>query len=115
MFKNSKRIRVTVMAGFLVMSLMTPLAVPVARVVPGFPQITTQAEAKAKLTKKQARKKLIQYLKDVGIWKSGYKAEYDSTEGNKYLFHVYENVDDHTATVGWYYVNKNNGKITSMF
>ncbi|EJO5346564.1 tetratricopeptide repeat protein [Clostridium botulinum] len=28
-----------------------------------------------------------------------------------YLIHVYEVVEDHTATMGWYYVRKDNGKV----
>jgi len=46
----------------------------------------------------------------------------DHEEDNMYVIHVYENVVDdaatgegHTATYGWYYVNKKTGEITSMF
>lgn len=46
----------------------------------------------------------------------------DHLEGNSYVVHVYEVViddaktgDGHTATWGWYYVDKTSGVITSMF
>lgn len=48
--------------------------------------------------------------------------EVDNEEDNQYLVHVYEIVIDdektgegHTATYGWYYVDKSSGKISSMF
>jgi len=44
----------------------------------------------------------------------------DRKEGNAYVIHVYEVVNDgpdssHTATKNWYYVNMNTGKITREF
>lgn len=44
----------------------------------------------------------------------------DRKEGNAYVVHVYEVVNDgpdssHTATKNWYYVNMNTGKITKEF
>lgn len=46
----------------------------------------------------------------------------DHSDENEYVIHAYENVIDdpktgagHTATWGWYYVNKKTGKVTSMF
>ncbi|MGV7117220.1 hypothetical protein [Paenibacillus kyungheensis] len=49
-------------------------------------------------------------------------ADVDHEEDNMYVVHVYENVVDdaatgegHTATYGWYYVDKKTGAITSMF
>lgn len=47
--------------------------------------------------------------------------EFDGMNKGQYLIHVYEIVIDkeigegHTATWGWYYVNPQGGKITSMF
>ena len=48
--------------------------------------------------------------------------EVDNEVDNQYLVHVYEIVIDdektgegHTATYGWYYVDKSSGKISSMF
>lgn len=53
---------------------------------------------------------------------SPYYVEVDHMEGNSYVVHLYEVVIDdektgegHTATYGWYYVDKYTGKITSMF
>jgi hypothetical protein len=48
--------------------------------------------------------------------------EVENSEGNTYLVHAYEIVIDdpeteagHTATWGWYYVDKKTAKVTSMF
>ncbi|GAB6989549.1 stalk domain-containing protein [Paenibacillus pini] len=38
----------------------------------------------------------------------------DGEENNKYTVWAYEQMSDHTATYGWYYVNKNTGKVTKM-
>ncbi|GGF76720.1 hypothetical protein GCM10010912_22300 [Paenibacillus albidus] len=51
---------------------------------------------------------------------SDYFVEVDHSEGNNYVVHVYEVIMDdettgHTATYGWYYVDKSTGKIESMF
>ncbi|WP_226670056.1 hypothetical protein [Metabacillus litoralis] len=48
----------------------------------------------------------------------GMKVRVDHQESNKYVVHVYEVVEQdnnsHTATYGWYYVDKKNGKIENM-
>lgn len=36
-------------------------------------------------------------------------------KGKKYLFHYYEDMETHTSTVNWYYVNSKTGKIIPMF
>lgn len=48
--------------------------------------------------------------------------EVDYIEGNNYVVHAYDIAivdkktgEGHTMTYGWYYVNKDTGKITSMF
>lgn len=45
--------------------------------------------------------------------------KYDYDEGNDYIIHCYDIIYDtlgaHTATSGWYYVDKNTGNIRSMF
>ena len=84
-------------------------------------EIETESEmsdvktAKKKLTKKQAKKKLKKWMKQTGLWNTSFKLEYDHREDNFYLFHYYEDMGDHNVTVNWYYVNRNNGEITSMF
>ena len=75
----------------------------------------TKAQAKKKLTKAQAKKKVIKYLKKKKLWKKSYRLEYDHKSGNKYVFHYYEFVTDHTATINWYDVNIRTGKITAEF
>lgn len=44
----------------------------------------------------------------------------DNEETNQYIIHAYDVIDNgdgtsHTATSGWYYVDKATGKVTSMF
>lgn len=46
--------------------------------------------------------------------------EVDHREGDNYVVHVYEIIQDdektwHTATIGWYYVDMYTGKIESIF
>lgn len=61
--------------------------------------------------------------KKLGIGSSStLHVEVDHLEGNSYVVHVYEVVIDdaktgagHTATWGWYYVDKSSGAMTSMF
>lgn len=96
------------------------MAASVAAVSPGVTSLqeNTSIEAQAarkKLTKKQARKKVVKYLKKNKIWNKDYYLEYDHKSGNKYVFHYYEMMSDHTATVNWYDVNIRTGKITPEF
>ena len=37
--------------------------------------------------------------------------EIDSISDENYIIHVYEQTPDHTATFGWYYINKKTGII----
>ncbi|MWV44864.1 hypothetical protein GRF59_14680 [Paenibacillus sp. HJL G12] len=60
--------------------------------------------------------------KKYGVSSPKLHVEVDHLEGNSYVVHVYEVVIDdvksgegHTATYGWYYVDKSSGAITSMF
>lgn len=46
--------------------------------------------------------------------------EVDHIEGNNYVVHAYEIIQDdektwHNATAGWYYVDMHTGKIESIF
>lgn len=52
----------------------------------------------------------VRKLVDAG---SNIVVEYDaeSADGAAWIVHVYEIVDNHTATYGWYKVNKQSGKI----
>ena len=55
----------------------------------------------------------------LGLGDNGFlHVEVDHEEGNKYVVHVYEVVNheefSHTATYGWYYVDKDSGKIEDM-
>ncbi len=66
--------------------------------------------------------KAISLVKDM-FSKGGYipsVIEVDHREGNKYVVHAYEIIQDdeetwHTATAGWYYVDMYTGKIESIF
>ncbi len=92
------------------------LAAPTAayQTAPGTACVS-EAKTKAKLTKKQAFKKVLKYLKKKKIRCKKFCWTYAGIEGKRYLFHVFEDMETHTATIGWYYVNKNTGKVTSMF
>jgi len=66
-----------------------------------------------KLTKEEAEILVSAYL--VLYNNPNVKVEYDHMEGERYVIHVYEIVDNHTSTRGWYYVNPKTAKIESMF
>lgn len=70
------------------------------------------------LSSSDAEAKIKTYLISNGY----YVPEYvvcDHEEGNSYVIHCYDIVNNdgfvHTATSGWYYVNKTSGSISSMF
>lgn len=77
-------------------------------------KIEMTASAKT-LTKKQAKKKLITYLKKKKLYNDHYFLSYDHMEGKKYVFQYYESLDTHIHTINWYYVHKQTGKITALF
>jgi len=52
--------------------------------------------------------KLIKKYPNYGI-----SVEGSNTSASSWNVHVYEIVDDHTATYNWYYVDKNTGMITT--
>ena len=97
----------------LIGSLVVPMYTPVAKPVYNITGVSEKAEAASLLTVKQAKKKLIKWLRKHD--QMGDVVEYNSREGKKYLFHVYDDMGSHTATRGWYYVHRKTGKITSMF
>lgn len=57
---------------------------------------------------------VINYLKENNKYVPSI-IEVDHEDENQYVVHCYDIVVDHTATSGWYYVNKIDGSITSMF
>lgn len=73
------------------------------------------AQKKKKISKKQARKKVVKYIKKYGNWNTSYYLDYDHNGKNTYVFHYYEMMSDHTATVNWYDVNWNTGKVKPEF
>ncbi|SDM15450.1 Copper amine oxidase N-terminal domain-containing protein [Paenibacillus sp. OK060] len=74
---------------------------------------------KLNITEKEA----VKLVKNKYGYNSSYLiVEVDNELDNQYVVHVYEVVIDdektgegHTATYGWYYVDKSSGKISSMF
>ncbi|KGX84861.1 PepSY domain-containing protein [Pontibacillus marinus] len=56
--------------------------------------------------------------KQIGAQGENVKIEFDHMDGNQYVIHVYEVVEQennsHTATKGWYYVNQDTGEVTNM-
>lgn len=109
MRKMAKKVMISMVTTAIVMS-----STGVSSINNGNISIQVQA-AKKKLTKKQARIKVVNYLKKKKEWKSYYYLDYDHKSGNEYVFHYYEMMSDHTATINWYEVNIKTGKITSMF
>lgn len=63
----------------------------------------------AKVSSSQAEEAVREFV-DAG---SGIHVEYDAqtTDGTAWIIHVYEVIDNHTATYGWYEVNKQSGEI----
>lgn len=57
--------------------------------------------------------KAIQMVKQLVKANCKYQYDHDETHNSRayYIIHVYESATDHTATLGWYAVDKNNGKI----
>ncbi len=76
----------------------------------------TKEESKNSQEKVTTKKKAEEIVKNkIGTGNNNIKA---ICEGEKvregvsyYIVHVYEVVEDHTATMGWYYVNKDNGQV----
>lgn len=56
--------------------------------------------------------------KHIGTQDENVKVEFDHMDGERYVIHVYEVVEQenssHTATKGWYYVDQNTGEVTNM-
>ncbi len=56
--------------------------------------------------------------KQIGAQNENVKIEFDHMDGNRYVIHVYEVVEQenntHTATKGWYYVDRDTGEVTNM-
>lgn len=96
---------------------------PSAPTVPTTPS-STSSTSTSKSTSPVSEDRAIQLVKDkYKLNGSSYLVtDVDHEEDNMYVVHVYENVVDdaatgegHTATYGWYYVDKTTGAITSMF
>lgn len=79
-------------------------------------------------TKQDQKSSTISESKAVSLVKDMFKnygytpsiIEVDHIEGNNYVVHAYEIIQDgeetwHTATAGWYYVDMHTGKIESIF
>lgn len=87
----------------------------------------SKSQAKGKITEDgavnlvKAMPEVKQFFKDVKNSKISKPAiDMDRKEGNAYVVHVYEIVNDgpdasHTATKNWYYVNIKTGTITKEF
>lgn len=62
----------------------------------------------------EAEQKVREYLINTGKYIPSI-IEFDHEENNAYVIHCYDIIVDHTATSGWYYVDKSTGNVTSMF
>lgn len=115
--RKIKRIRKVAASIVLMGALVIPIHAPIASMVPGTPVITmqTKAEAKAVLSKKQAKKKLIKWLKRRNLLEDKLIIAYDHKKGGDYFFHAYFDEGDHTSTQNWYYVNSKTGVVRAEF
>lgn len=77
--------------------------------------VTGQKAVAKKLNRDQARKELVKWLKRNNQYNKKYILAYNKKDGNTYVYHYYEDMPTHVATVNWYYVNSRTGKITSEF
>ena len=82
----------------------------------GWTDSPSYVKAQKLLTKRKAKKKLKKLLKARGEYNPDLILECDSKDEKSFTFHYYDVVMDspdsgHTATVGWYQVDRTNGKI----
>ena len=95
--------------GRLIFFLVLSLSVAV---IFGFSYWNKSAENTA-IAKVSALPEVIEYLRSVPSGRI--VIDHEDKETNSYLIHVYEVVDDHTATFNWYEVDKTTGEITKDF
>ncbi|KGP92366.1 hypothetical protein N780_01095 [Pontibacillus chungwhensis BH030062] len=82
---------------------------------------TTYVQEGSSETNQAAKEQAIQAVRnhlEINSTNDRVKVQVDHEESDKYLVHVYELVEQdgtsHTATIGWYYVDKKTGKVTDM-
>ncbi len=109
---NRKRTKGIIALTTAVALTVTPLSMPQHFAT----DTAIEVSAKTKMTWKKARKKLVKWLKKRGEYNKKYDLVYDHYDkGEKqYVFHYYNFVGNHSATINWYYVSKKTGEITSM-
>lgn len=112
MKKTKKKILMVLVT---VMASVTVPALPAGKNIPVDMGGRITVEAKAKYSKKKAEKKLWKYLQKRDMLGEGMDILYGGCENGKYLFRYYLDMQDHTVTFNWYYVDKKTGKITKMF
>ena len=108
--RGTGRIRATVVAGVITLALVIPVLTPAADVIPGTSSITTQVEAKAKLSIKAAKKRLKNVLRSDG-YPSSYRVDYFKTYPKTYAFGITNCTSSGCETVGYAEVNKYTGKV----
>lgn len=80
-----------------------------------------EAEVRAKEGQNQqpsTREKAVELVRNYLIANGEYIPgiiQVDSETSTEYTIHCYDDMGDHIATSGWYYVNKSTGAVTSMF
>ena len=91
-------------------------------------EVKEKSTIKGDKTKQDQQSDTISESKAISLVKDMFKnygympsiIEVDQIEGNNYVVHAYEIIQDdektwHTATAGWYYVDMHTGKIESIF
>lgn len=76
--------------------------------------VTNNGTNGGNLTRSQAEKKLVKWLKEENQYDEANMILYEYKEGNEYVFGYYENLPDFIHVIGRYYVNSQSGKITIM-
>lgn len=76
--------------------------------------VTNNGTNGGNLTRSQAEKKLVKWLKEENQYDEANMILYEYKEGNGYVFGYYENSPDFIHVIGRYYVNSQSGKITIM-
>ena len=108
---RKKGIRTIAVAGVLSLMLGIPVCTPAANIIPGAPEITTQAVAATQtLSIQECRKRLRKQLKADGYSKK-YNLEYFKTYKKTYAFGIIECSNSGCEAVGYAEVNKYTGKV----
>ncbi len=110
---RKKNIRTIAVAGVLSLMLGIPVCTPAANIIPGAPEITTQAEAATAqtLSIKECKKRLRKKLREDG-YTTNYTFEFFKSYKKTYAFGIIDCSNGSSCNaVGYAEVNKYTGKV----